>query len=196
MANLTPEAMGVKSDADVAEMSARSADAAAEYVALLGAAARASRGRFAKRAALAFPRLKALLTNCTSEATEGLRERCLATLETFAGACAGASAEVRDELWAAETIRVALELCAYDPNVDADPIDAEEDSDAEDGWRGGGDARENTPAASPRTAGIRITRTTRTRRRTRTTRAGRFGAARRGWRGRFSPTRGLGGAAR
>ena len=62
MENLTPEAMGVKSDADVAEMSARSADAAAEYVALLGAAARASRGRFAKRAALAFPRLKALLT--------------------------------------------------------------------------------------------------------------------------------------
>ena len=148
MENLTPEAMGVKSDADVAEMSARSADAAAEYVALLGAAARASRGRFAKRAALAFPRLKALLTNCTSEATEGLRERCLATLETFAGACAGASAEVRDELWAAETIRVALELCAYDPNVDADPIDAEEDSDAEDESRGGGDVSNNSGGES------------------------------------------------
>ena len=148
MENLTPEAMGVKSDADVAEMSARSADAAAEYVALLGAAARASRGRFAKRAALAFPRLKALLTNCASEATEGLRERCLATLETFAGACAGASAEVRDELWAAETIRVALELCAYDPNVDADPIDAEEDSDAEDESRGGGDVSNNSGGES------------------------------------------------
>ncbi len=148
MENLTPEAMGVKSDADVAEMSARSADAAAEYVALLGAAARASRGRFAKRAALAFPRLKALLTNCASEATEGLRERCLATLETFAGACAGASAEVRDELWAAETIRVALELCAYDPNVDADPIDPEEDSDAEDESRGGGDVSNNSGGES------------------------------------------------